>query len=176
MPASRYPIAFLVLTWFAACHQAPPPPPPTAQNPPVFEKKDLQKLRWIEGTWKSDVSGPGFYQTYHFPNDSILEVVSYQLNGKDTSSTNITQVYWRNGHFYIGVKGEWVAVHLDKISVEFDPMRDGWNSIHWLQNSKDEFTATHTKPDFVRTIHMKKQPPLRELLSQNNAEPVPATE
>jgi hypothetical protein len=62
-----------------------------------------------------------------------------------------------------------VAVQLDQISVKFDPVRDGWNSIHWLQNSKDEFTATHTKPEFVRTIHMRKQPPLQELLAQKKA-------
>jgi hypothetical protein len=169
MPVSHRPFAFFALILFAACQQAPPPPPPTAQNPPVFDKKDLQKLRWIEGNWKSEVSGPGFYQTYHFPNDSMLEVVSYQLNETDTSATSITQVYWKDGHFYIGAGGEWVAVQLDQISVKFDPVRDGWNSIHWLQNSKDEFTATHTKPEFVRTIHMRKQPPLQELLAQKKA-------
>ncbi len=61
--------------------------PGTAANPPVYQKSELQKIRWIEGTWKSQVDGPGFYQTYTFPTDSTLEVISYQFDGKDTSST-----------------------------------------------------------------------------------------
>lgn len=143
-----------------------PTPMGSIDNPPIYKKSDLQKLRWIEGNWKSEVSGKGFYQTYHFPSDSILEVVSYQFDGKDTSVTTISTVYWKNDHLYLGPNGEWVAVLLDKTSIQLDPVRNGWLAINWTQNSKDEWTAVQKKPDFTRTIKMKRQPPLAELLKQ----------
>ena len=141
-----------------------PSTPGNAYNPPTYKKSDLQKLRWIEGNWKTDVVGPGYYQTYLFPTDSTLEVVSYQFDGKDTSATTYATVYWKNDHFYLGPNGEWIAVQLDKKSFQLDPIRDGWISINWTQNSKDEWTAVQKKPTFIRTIKMKRQPSLAELM------------
>jgi len=138
--------------------------PGNAQNPPFYKKSDLQKLRWIEGNWKSVVDGPGFYQTFSFPTDSTLNIFAYQFDGKDTSVTSLNTVYWRNNHLYLGSTGEWVAVLLGKNTFQLDPIREGWNTINWTQNSKDEWTVVHKKPDFTRTIKMKRQPPLEELL------------
>ncbi len=157
-------MAFL-LSAFLSCKETPAVPG-NAGNPPVYKKSDLQKLRWIEGNWKSMVDGPGFYQTYYFPSDSSLEIVSYQFDGKDTSATTLTSVYWRNNHIYLGPNGEWVAVLLDKTKFQLDPVRDGWNNIQWTRNSKDEWTAVQQKPAFVRTIKMKRQPSLDELLKK----------
>lgn len=159
----------LILIFACCAHlgcKETPSLPGNAANPPVYQKSELQKLRWIEGNWKSQVDGPGFYQTYTFPTDSTLEVLSYQFNGRDTSATNKTRVYWRNNHIYLGPNGEWVAVLLDKKAFQLNPVREGWNTINWTQNSKDEWTAINQKPDFTRTIKMKRQPPLEELLKK----------
>jgi hypothetical protein len=140
--------------------------PGSAANPPVYKKSDLQKLRWMEGNWKSMVDGPGYYQTYYFPNDSTLEVLSYQFNGTDTSATTKSTVYWKNKHIYLGPNGEWATVLLDKKTVQFDPVRPGWNTIKWTQNNPDEWIMVQQKPEITRTIKMKRQPALGELLKQ----------
>ncbi len=137
-----------------------------AKNPPTYKKTDLQKLRWIEGNWKSMVDGPGYYQTIYFPTDSTLEVLSYKFEGKDTTNLGQTRVYWRNDHLYIGPNGEWVAVLLSKNEFQLDPVREGWNNIIWTQNNKDEWTSVQEKADFIRTIKMKRQPPLESLLKE----------
>ena len=158
-------ISVLAFTMFS-CEESETAPG-NAQNPPVYQKSDLEKLRWIEGTWKTDVSGPGYYQTFHFPSDSILEVVSYQFDGKDTSNTTISTLYWKNNHFYMGPNGEWVAVHLNKNSIQLDPIRADWHTIHWsYDNEKNEWTAVQKKPDFIRTIKMKKQAALEDMLKK----------
>jgi hypothetical protein len=162
---TKFWILGLSICMLIACKETPVLPG-NAQNPPIYKKSDLQKLRWIEGNWKSEVSGPGYYQTYHFPTDSTLEVVSYQFDGKDTFGTNLSRVYWRNNHLYLGPNGEWVAVLLDKKSFQLDPIRDGWNNIQWTQNSKDEWTSVQKKPNFERTIKMKRQSPLNELIKK----------
>lgn len=143
-----------------------PAVPGNAFDPPTYKKSALQKLRWIEGNWKSEVAGPGFYQTYHFPTDSTLEIVSYQFNGKDTSATNISTVYWSNNHIYLGPNKEWVAVLLDKKTFQLDPVRDGWNNINWTQTNENEWVAVQKKPNFIRTLKMKRQPSLAELLKK----------
>lgn len=164
---------FFILALFAAC-ETPPVKPGDPNNPPVYTKADLQKLRWIEGNWKSEVMGAGYYQTYHFPTDSSLQITSYQFNGQDSSGTNISSVYWRNNHLYLGPNGEWVAVLLDKNVFQLAPVRSGWFYISWTKDpEKDEWTAVQQKPDFTRTIKMKRQPPLEELLKNKAATPSP---
>lgn len=153
-----------VLTFFA-CQNAPLTPG-DATHPPVYAKSDLQKLGWIRGTWKSEVSGTGYYQTFHFPSDSVLEIVSYQFDGKDTSGTTAASVYWKNDHLYMGPNGEWVAVLLDQGKFQLDPIHSGWHSISWTKNSADQWTFEQQKTDFKRTITMKRQPELSTLLQQ----------
>lgn len=140
----------------------------TADAPPELPKSALQKLRWVEGTWQSVVSGPGFYQTYYFPTDSTLEIVSYQFDGKDTSATTYATVYWKNHHIYLGPTGEWVAVLLGKDSFRLDPIRPSWHSISWSRDKEkdDEWTAQHKRPDFERTIKMKRTQPLDSMLTK----------
>ena len=162
---TKYLTLILALGSFISCEE-PPVVRGDAKNPPVYKKTDLKKLKWIEGNWKSEVSGPGYYQTFHFPTDSTLEIVSYRFDGKDSSGTSISKVYWKNNHIYLGTYEEWVAVLIDKKSIQLDPTRDGWITNSWTQNSKDEWTSVQKKIDFERTIKMKRQAPLAELLKK----------
>ena len=138
----------------------------TASAPPEYKKSDLKKLDWIVGNWKTDLAATGYYQTYYFSNDSTLEVVSYAFNGKDTSSTTLSTLYWKNNHLYLGPNGEWVAVLLDNKSIQMDPVRMGWHTINWTKNGPDEWTSVQQKPEITRTIKMKRQPALSELLKR----------
>jgi len=158
-------ILILMLCSLMACEETPALPG-NAQNPPIYTKSDFKKLRWIEGNWKSDVLGPGYYQTIHFPSDTSLEVVSYRFDGKDTSTTTSSIVYLKNNHIYLGPYGEWVTVLMDKQTIQFDPVRADWHTISWTQNSKDEWTSVQKKPTFERTVKMIRQPALEEMLKQ----------
>ncbi|MBN8679656.1 MAG: hypothetical protein J0M29_15610 [Chitinophagales bacterium] len=156
----------LILSSLFSCKETPPTPG-DPNNPPVYSKEDLKKLHWIEGNWKSEVAGPGFYQTYSFSSDTTLDVLSYQFDGKDSSGTNITKVYWSNNHIYMGTNKEWVATLLTDNQLYLSPVRSGWHTISWKYDSKKgEWTAEHKRPDFIRTIKMKAQAPLQELLKK----------
>ena len=128
----------------------------TATNPPDISLEEFKQMEWLTGHWETDVPGQGFYQDFRFSNDSTLEVRSYQLNGKDTSNVTLSQVYWKNRHLYMGVNGEWVVVQMTNTSVHFDPVRPDWNTIEWRQDGKDEWTMKHAKPNFNRSIKMKR--------------------
>lgn len=66
----------------------------------------------------------------------------------------------------MGPNGEWVAVLLSEDKFKLDPVRSGWHSILWTQNSADQWTFVQEKPDFKRTISMKRQAELSTLLQQ----------
>lgn len=133
-------------------------------HPPDISLDEFKHLDWIVGNWKTQVEGPGFYQDIRFTNDSTLEIRSYQLNGKDTSNTNLASLFWRNQHLYMGVNAEWVVVSMTDSTLRLDPVRQGWLAIDWKKNSQEEWTMTHSKTDFRRSIKMKRQPALEELM------------
>lgn len=66
----------------------------------------------------------------------------------------------------MGPNGEWVAVLLDKKSFQLNPVRDGWNTINWTKTGPETWTAVHQKAEITRTIKMKRQPPLQDLLKK----------
>lgn len=158
---------FILLTILVAvgCKDTPVEPG-DPNNPPVYSKSDLKKLKWVEGNWKSDVDGQGYYQQYSFPTDSTLEILSYLFDGKDTSATSRSIIYWSNQHLYLGPNKEWVGVLLTDRALQLSPTRLGWHTINWTYDEKKgEWTAVHKRPDFIRTIKMVKQAPLSELLN-----------
>ncbi|MCC7467543.1 MAG: hypothetical protein IT261_14775 [Saprospiraceae bacterium] len=156
---------FIILSILSlsACKEEPVLPG-DPNNPPAYSKADLKKLKWIEGNWKSDVGGQGFYQQYAFPTDSTLEILSYQFDGKDTSANTITTLYWSNQHLYMGPNKEWVGVLLTDNALQLSPTRAGWHTINWTYDKeKGTWTAVHKRPDFIRTLKMIRQAPLGEL-------------
>lgn len=154
---------------FISCKETPSAPvtPGDPNNPPKYSKSDLKKLRWIKGNWKTDLDGPGFYQNYTFTSDTSLNILSYQFNGTDTSANATSIVYWSNNHIYLGPNKEWVAVLLTDNELLLSPTRLGWHTIHWTVNKeKETWTAVHKRPDFTRTIKMKRHIPLSEMLKK----------
>ncbi|MBL7807440.1 MAG: hypothetical protein JNN28_06490 [Saprospiraceae bacterium] len=166
---TKYLLFCFALLTFWSCKETPAAPvtPGDPNNPPKYTKSDLKKLRWIEGNWRSDVEGPGFYQLYTFSSDTSLNILSYQFNGTDTSANTLNTVYWTNDHIYLGPYKEWVAVLLTENAIQLSPTRPGWHTISWtFDEKKGTWVAEHKRPDFVRTIKMKRHAPLEEMLKK----------
>lgn len=158
---------FFILTVLVAIGcQETPVEPGDPNNPPAYSKADFNKLRWIEGNWKTDlVDAKGFYQQCTFSSDTTLQILSYQFDGKDTTANTLTTLYWSNHHLYMGPNKEWVGVLLTDHSLQLSPARPGWHTINWTYDpKKGDWTAVHKRPDFIRTLKMIRQAPLSELL------------
>src|SRR5689334_3118913 len=85
-----------------------------------FTTTDLQKLRWIEGTWRGtgDVEKP-FFERYRFENDSVLAVDGF-ADETLTKITETTRFELKGGEFGGGNEGSrWVAKSIDDRGVEF---------------------------------------------------------
>ena len=96
--------------WGARQAAAPKPHPLTA--------KDLQALRWIEGTWRGTGGGvPPFFERYHFENPTTLIMESLE-NDKVTGTSRYEL---RNGEFWggSGASGQ-VATAFDGKSITFE--------------------------------------------------------
>ncbi|HXI24223.1 MAG TPA: hypothetical protein VNG71_10215 [Pyrinomonadaceae bacterium] len=110
----------------------------TSQKPAKLTTPDLQKLRWIEGTWRGtgDVDKP-FFERYRFEKDSTLAVDSF-ADATLAKVTDTTRFELKDGEFGGGSEGSrWVAVSLDDRGIEFGPAANVRNSFRWEQESKD---------------------------------------
>ncbi|HYV25626.1 MAG TPA: hypothetical protein VE969_10365 [Pyrinomonadaceae bacterium] len=114
-----------------------------SQNPAKLTTSDLQKLRWIEGTWRGtgDVDKP-FFERYRFEGASTLAVDSFE-DGTLAKVKDTTRFELKDGEFGGGSEGSrWVAVSLDARAIEFGPAANVRNSFRWAQESKDVWKAT----------------------------------
>lgn len=126
---------------------------------------DLQKLRWIEGSWRgSGVDQAPFFERYRFEGESTLAVDSFE-DEKLTKVTDTSYFKLENGEFGGGGEGSrYVAVALDDNSITFDPRIKARNSFIWKRESKDSWTAiikwiaTKDKPAGERVYNMERWP------------------
>ena len=118
-----------------------------------FTTADLQKLRWIEGTWRGtgDVSKP-FFERYRFESDSVLAVDGF-ADETLQKATDTTRFVLKDGELGGGSEGSrYVAISIDDRSIEFGPAVKVRNSFRWERESKDiwkatiMFPASETKP------------------------------
>ena len=130
-----------------------------------FTAADLQKLRWIEGTWRGtgDVDKP-FFERYRFEGDSVLVVDSFE-DETLAKVTEITRFELKDGELGGGNDGHrYVAKSLDDRSVEFGPGVNVKNGFRWEFESKDVWKATiifpanGTKPAGQRVYKMERWP------------------
>ena len=124
-----------------------------------FTKADLEKLRWLEGSWRgSDLKGQNpFYERYHFSNDSKIETSSFP----DASFTTVKDsgsVYFENGEIlHKGGEKVWAASKLSEGMIEFVPKEKATNSFAWQKESSDVWTARLVSKDaqgkLVETVY-----------------------
>ena len=112
-----------------------------------FSTADVQKLRWIEGTWRGtgDADKP-FFERYRFEGNSVLAVDSFEDETlKKVNDT--TRFELKDGEFGGGNEGSrWVARSIDDRSIEFGPAVNVKNSFRWERESKDVWKATIMLP------------------------------
>ena len=120
--------------------------PPKA-TPAKLTAADLEKLRWIEGTWRgtADADKP-FYERYRFENATTLAVDTFD-NEKLEKVTETTLFELKDGEFGGGNEGSrYVAVALDDRSIEFGPAIKVRNGFRWERESNDIWKATILLP------------------------------
>ena len=128
-------LIFILIIGFASAS-------PFAQTPAKkITRKDLQKLRWIEGTWRGTGDKP-FFERYRFESDSVLAVDSF-ADETLAKVTDTTRFELKDGEFGGGSEGSrYVAVSLDDRAIEFGPGVNVNNSFRWERESKDVWKAT----------------------------------
>ena len=92
--------------------------PVTAQQ---YGKDDLKKIKWIEGKWKGLYKGEPFYEIYRFVNDSTLETTGYEWDGKDSSKTSLSYVYFKDGAYWLGEEQNWKVVTINENEINMLP-------------------------------------------------------
>jgi hypothetical protein len=102
--------------------------PATAQP---YGKADLKKIQWIEGKWKGLYNGKPFYEIYQFVNDSTLETITYEWDGKDSSKTTKSYLYFKDGFYYLGDKQNYKVVSIAENEIKMLPNAEAYNDIVW---------------------------------------------
>ena len=125
---------------------------------------DLQKLRWIEGTWRGTGGEKPFFERYRFQNATTLAVDSFE-NEKLEKVTDTTLFELKDGEFGGGSEGSyWVVTTIDDHSITFAPVAKARNSFIWKRDSKDSWSAilswpaSPDKPARERTFKMERWP------------------
>jgi hypothetical protein len=158
MQSIRYLIAvsLLCITSCAAGQQIQPP------KPKLITTTDLQKLRWIEGSWRGSGGDQApFFERYRFENETTLAVDT--IEGEKVTDT--TRFELKNGEFGGGSDGSrYVAIALDDNSITFAPVMKARNSFRWQRETADSWKAVlnwpaaNGKPAGERVYNMERWP------------------
>lgn len=97
----------------------------------AYNKEDLKKIKWIEGSWKGLYKGEPFYEIYRFVNDSTLESLGYEWNGKDSSKTSRSYLIFRDGAYYLGDKQNYKVVYITDSAINMMPHVEANNEVLW---------------------------------------------
>jgi hypothetical protein len=131
-----------------------------------FTAANLEKLRWIEGTWRGtgDNVKP-FFERYRFESGSSLLIDSFE-DETLAKVTDTTRYELKDGEFGGGSEGHrYVAISLDDRAIEFGPGVNVKNGFRWERgDSKDVwkatiiFPASGNKPAGQRVYKMERWP------------------
>ena len=151
----------VLLLSLAACNRGQQDQAP---KPKTLTAADLQKLHWIEGSWRgTGVNQPPFFERYRFENDTTLAVD--HLEDETLAKVTETGRYeLKNGEFRSGSGSRgYVATALDDSSITFESLSVRSKFI-WKRESKDSWTAhlswlaSGDKPAGERTYKMERWP------------------
>jgi len=156
-------IVATILVWPVQSTQLPrqAQPPETKK----FSASDLEKLRWVEGTWRGsgDVDAP-FFERYRFENETTLAVDAFTDETLKTVE-DTTRFELKDGQFTNGGEGSrWIATTIDYQGVTFEPLVKAKNSFRWQRESDNTWTAilkwpvVDGKPGRQRVYKMERWP------------------
>ena len=124
-----------------------------------YTANDLDKIKWIQGKWKGTYKTKPFYEIYHFPNDTTLEIISYEWNGKDSSKTSKSSVYWKNGAYYLGDELNWKVTEITDSSIFMIPNNKASNEILWKYHDSTSWDAVLNSQKETTEYHMQAYDP-----------------
>jgi len=111
----------------------------TTPKPLTLTAPDLQKLRWIEGSWRGTGGGvPPFYERYRFENPTTLIVETLENDKvKDASRFEL-----KNGEFGSGADASRsIATALDDKSITFEYATRKGSGWKWERVSDNQWRA-----------------------------------
>jgi hypothetical protein len=110
-----------------------------APAPVKLTEKDLQALRWIEGSWRGTGGGvPPFFERYRFDGPATLLVE--HLDGEKVTSTS--RYALQNGEFAsVGDKVRSVATAFDQTSITFHSADPARGSYRWQRENANAWKA-----------------------------------
>ena len=120
---------------------------PPAQVQQQYGKNDLKKIKWIEGKWKGLYNGKPFYEFYRFSNDSTIEITSFEWNGKDSSKTSLSYVYFKDGSYYLGEKQNYKVSSITDREITMLRNVEANNDILWKYRDSTGWDAILTSPN-----------------------------
>jgi len=130
--------AALLVLLFAACQRSPDAQA-NRSDAKKFSTADLNKLRWIEGTWRgSGVDQPPFFERYRFENESTLAVDSFPDEKLDKVE-DTSRFELKDGRF---ANPSYAASSIDDNGINFEPIANAKNSFRWERVSDNAWKAT----------------------------------
>ena len=110
----------------------------TAPKPATIAAADLQKLKWIEGSWRGTGGGvPTFFERYKF--DGTTLIVESLTDGKVTDTSRFEL---KNGAFRSGQPGMGsVAIALDDKGITFGNDQPNRGTYRWERETADKWKA-----------------------------------
>ena len=151
---------FLIIAAFAAigCGGSKEEKKETTDQPVAVQqygKDDLKKIKWIEGKWKGLYEGKPFYEIYRFLNDSTLESLSYEWDGKDSSKTSRSYVHFKDGAYYLGEKQNYKVISITENEIKMLPNVEANNDILWKYRDSTGWDAILKGIKSTNTYNMK---------------------
>jgi hypothetical protein len=107
----------------------------------TYNKNDLKTLSWLAGNWKGMDGDKPFYEIYRVANDSTLEIISYEWNGKDSTKSSLTAISWKDGFYYLGDSLNWKVTSIAADSIAMIPNYKAFNDIVWKKTAENGWDA-----------------------------------
>jgi hypothetical protein len=116
--------------------------PAASPSPKLITTADLQKLRWIEGSWRGTGDGQArFFERYKFENDSTL-LVETLADETLSKVSEADRFELKDGHFgKMANDAGSVAIALDDNSITFAPLGKSRNSFRFQRESDNAWRA-----------------------------------
>jgi len=132
------------------------------QTQPAYTKDDLGKIKWIEGKWKGLYKGQPFYEIYRFSNDSTVEITSFEWDGKDSSKTTMSYLYYKEGSYYLGEKQNYKTTSITDKEIKMVPNVEAYNHILWKYRDSTGWDAILTGSKETQVYNMQYFDPFKK--------------
>jgi hypothetical protein len=140
----RITFVLLLFLFLFACQSPQPPMDETILSENAFfanyPPSDLQKMRWLAGSWKGVEFGKPIRQSFQFHGGNALEILSLYKDGEQETFS----FAWHEGRYYYGRYRQWVVTWIGEKAVRLDPIQSGLSPMTWTRlNDKKWHLVRH---------------------------------